>query len=179
MVIPGRPPVDAAHAASDDVVWRELRPVPPCGIRTPPRAVEPAYVLGMRASWELPGRDERTPAVAREHVREVLRVWRARSVSADVELIVSELTTNAVVHACGTVVRLTVVYDGARVWILVTDEGPRRPLQHDHVPGDDDESGRGLYLVGALAHLYGTVPDGDGTRVWACVEVPPREPRGS
>lgn len=168
-------PTAQTRPTAHDVVWTRLRPVVPRGVRRPPRVVEPAYVLGIRMTWTLPGRSRKTPAAARAHVREICRIWRVRKATDALELIVSELTTNAVVHASGETITLTLLYDGERVWAVVTDKGPSRPVQPQNAAADA-ESGRGLDIVGAYADAVGVVPEERGTRVWACVTVPPRQP---
>ncbi|MEU8976667.1 ATP-binding protein [Streptomyces monashensis] len=171
------PPTPQTRPIARDVVWTRLEPVVPRGVRRPPRVVEPAYVLGLRMTWALPGRSRRTPATARAHVREICRIWRVRKAADALQLIVSELVTNAVLHASGETVTLALIYDGERVWVFVTDEGSRRPVRPQHA-ALDAESGRGLDIVGQFAEACGVIPDERGTRVWACVTVPPRQTTG-
>lgn len=81
-------------------------------------------------------------------------------------LIVSELATNAVLHA-GTGFTVTVgrsAPDRLRVEVLdrATDFGPTRD-----VSAADASGGRGLFLVGRLATDWGVVIEHPGKRVWA------------
>jgi anti-sigma regulatory factor (Ser/Thr protein kinase) len=69
------------------------------------------------------------------------------------ELLVSELVTNAAVHARG-MVRLTVHADAHWVRIEVEDEGRGRPLLRPAT--QDDVDGLGLEIVDALATDWGT-----------------------
>lgn len=84
-------------------------------------------------------------------------------------LVVSELVANAILHSAsgdaGGRVQLDVVAWQGRALVAVTDEGgPERP----HVPDDQDEHGRGLELVGALADRWGfEITHGGGRRAWA------------
>jgi anti-sigma regulatory factor (Ser/Thr protein kinase) len=80
-----------------------------------------------------------------------------------IELMVSELTTNAVKHA-NSRFNVTVVADQRRVRVEVNDEGERTPVpQH---PRPTDAGGRGLMIVQALSDEWGVdVHDGDKT-VW-------------
>jgi anti-sigma regulatory factor (Ser/Thr protein kinase) len=84
-----------------------------------------------------------------------------------VRLLVSELVTNSVRHACADgrdpiVVRFAV---GARsVRVAVTDHGPGFAPQIPH-PDSESESGYGLYLVERLADRWGARDDGAMT-VW-------------
>ncbi|MGW4034372.1 ATP-binding protein [Streptomyces sp. NPDC004838] len=85
-------------------------------------------------------------------------------VTDDAALVVSELVTNAVVHSGGTRIALTLGLPADYLLITVHDGGPAR--QHPEVrrPGDDEESGRGLYLVRHLASARdGAWGTSDGT----------------
>jgi anti-sigma regulatory factor (Ser/Thr protein kinase) len=82
-------------------------------------------------------------------------------------LLVSELTTNAALHA-RTDVQVTVRFDAHRLWAEVKDWNTRMP-QPCHTP-PDATSGRGLQLVEALAARWGAERDRDGKRVWFVLE---------
>ena len=81
----------------------------------------------------------------------------------DLLLVVSELVSNAVIHA-QTRLRLVIRYDGRRVLTEVFDGDPRLPVPADH-PGE--VGGRGLLLVDRLSHRWGSENVGVGKRVWA------------
>jgi anti-sigma regulatory factor (Ser/Thr protein kinase) len=68
-------------------------------------------------------------------------------------LLVSELVTNAVVHARGTI-WLTVHADAHRVRIEVEDQGRGRPVLRSATQNQPD--GRGLRVVDELATDWGT-----------------------
>ena len=88
---------------------------------------------------------------------------------ADVaELLVSELVTNAVLHA-GTVVRLRILGDGSGVRIEVSDGMEAKPSRRRY--SAEAATGRGLGLVEALAADWGTRSDGAGKTVWCTVEA--------
>lgn len=106
------------------------------------------------------------------------------SVADSVELVVSELVTNAVRASTGPDgrpkyhattglprVHLRLSSDRARVLIKVWDQDPHMPVAKG--AGPDDESGRGLMLVEALCERWdsGPVPGRDGKVVWAQVRV--------
>jgi anti-sigma regulatory factor (Ser/Thr protein kinase) len=83
----------------------------------------------------------------------------------DASLCVSELVTNAVLHAGAgpdEELELEVALAGDVLKVAVTDPGPGFG---DHVPLPGDESGWGLYIVDRLADRWG-VDRGDRTRVW-------------
>ncbi|QEV40526.1 ATP-binding protein [Streptomyces nodosus] len=96
-----------------------------------------------------------------------LRRWGLPTKPAD--LLVAELAANAVTHGRvpGRDFRLTLYVIGGTLRIEVTDtRGDRLPaLQR---PSGDDESGRGLLLVDALADRWGVAEDRfPRKRVWA------------
>ncbi|MFD7745910.1 ATP-binding protein [Streptomyces sp. NPDC059698] len=109
---------------------------------------------------------------ARDTARDLLRAWRLPGdTCCDAVLLISELTTNAVLHTgtgqvlCG----LTLTGDGKRLRIELHDEdsAPVRPPERE--AGPDDESGRGLLLVRQLAESWGSTRStrAGGKVVWA------------
>ncbi len=102
-----------------------------------------------------------------------VRGWRlglAEDRLDDLRLLTSELVTNALAGsgaACAVCVRWT----GARVRVEVTDASRQRPRAQ--APGAEDESGRGLLLVEALAVAWGTEPHPAGKVVWFEIEPHP------
>jgi hypothetical protein len=104
--------------------------------------------------------------------------WRHGTPAHDsVELIVGELTANAVTHGRvpGRDAELRLSReDGGHVRIEVSDaRGERLPEARDAGPGED--GGRGLLLVAALAEEWGTAPrpGAPGKTVWAVVATAP------
>ncbi|MFA1550560.1 ATP-binding protein [Actinomadura chokoriensis] len=83
----------------------------------------------------------------------------------DVQLITSELGTNAVTHGAGERMMLLLTGDGERVRVEVTDGGGGDPGLRE--PGFDDEGGRGLLIVSAVAERWGVERGEAETRVWA------------
>lgn len=86
-----------------------------------------------------------------------------------VDLVVSELVTNAVVHA-GGLVRLALDLDDDSITVSVTDTGTgtvARRRRDTDAPG-----GRGLQIIEALASGWGarSCPD-QGKTVWATVRL--------
>lgn len=100
--------------------------------------------VGHRACVSLPGGSATTPECARGIVRAWLAAWQIPAESAcDTVLIVSELTTNAVVHTESSQITMAVQI-----------------------------TGRGLFLVGELADRWGAVRRLAGTSVWAQLAIP-------
>ena len=117
------------------------------------------------------------PGCGRAWTRQVLREWGQDRLADDTELLVSELTTNAVQASAplaGAAIGLWLASDCERAVILVWDPSPQPPAPAD--PGQDAEDGRGLLLVQALSLQWGwyfpasTTPGGHaGKVVWAIV----------
>ncbi len=132
-----------------------------------------------RATFELvPGL--RAPYAARAFAGEILTGWevRARDVEA-VQLVVSELVTNAVRHAPDTaaIVLQLLAGDGC-VQVRVSDNGrgaPERRSPPD--PGTGIDSGRGVWIVDAFTDRWGTEPDGHGGKTVWCDLRAERAPR--
>lgn len=80
-------------------------------------------------------------------------------------LVVSELVTNAVLHAGPGGVDLSVTLTDTAVRIEVVDASPSLPVARP--PTDDRTNGRGLLLVDAVAGSWGAELGRDGKRVWA------------
>jgi hypothetical protein len=105
----------------------------------------------------------RAPTAARLFVAATLERWGLGGLVDDAVLVVSELVTNAVVHARSDVV-VTLSLAGEAVRLSVED-GSRMPPAPRPSPALD-ESGRGLALVAAAASRWGTDVGGDGKVVW-------------
>lgn len=108
-------------------------------------------------------------AAARRLVTDQLRAAGAPTTLVDdAVLATSELVTNALVHAAAPY-RLRVTGDHAEVRIEVHDDATYEPRKQR--PDPDDEHGRGLQIVAALADRWGTRPTGDGGKAVWCVLV--------
>jgi anti-sigma regulatory factor (Ser/Thr protein kinase) len=115
-------------------------------------------------SIDLP-RERSAAAGARRFVRDATASWGLSAEEiADLELLASELVTNAVLHARSTS-RLTLEQRADRVRVTVADQSIARPRRRDY--GPDAVTGRGMLLVDRLAHDWGVDADSDGgKRVW-------------
>ncbi|MFE2415135.1 ATP-binding protein [Kitasatospora sp. NPDC059408] len=138
----------------------------------------------------MPGMLEKPPAPATEYsywlprhrksvaaARKLLRGFLAAQPSGELfvetgELVLSELVTNAVLHAMTPPGRLLYVHfslhpDALR--IEVHDAGAGRPYARPATV--EDEAGRGLWLVSQLASRWGCCPraGGVGKAIWATI----------
>ena len=99
---------------------------------------------------------------------ELLRAIRAdESLIEEVLLVVSELVTNAVVHA-GSVVDLTITIEDDQVRIEVGDRASAHPARR--TTDAETVGGHGLHLVDQSATEWGVEPRPDGHAgkvVWA------------
>ncbi|GAB2700881.1 ATP-binding protein [Kitasatospora kifunensis] len=124
----------------------------------------------MEPTWL--ARSDHAPARARRLLLEFLSGVRGGERFADKgRLLVSELVTNALVHATrhDQKIRLRLEVDGDQLWITVEDASDQVPQQRKDTDG---ESGRGLLLVEALSDAWGWGPrEGIGKQVW-CVCSP-------
>jgi anti-sigma regulatory factor (Ser/Thr protein kinase) len=131
----------------------------------------------LRSHLELPARPASVRS-ARRHARNMLHVWRMTALADTVELLVSEITTNAVrasTHVAhqqreagrappALPMRLWLTSNRDSVLIQVWDDGHHHPVRQDVEL--DAEAGRGLLLVEALSTKWGCyVPDGQGGKI--------------
>lgn len=118
----------------------------------------------------LPSRPE-SSRLARAHVQQQFPDL-AETVLSDLELIVTELVSNAVRHG-EPVVRLRLRRDPFAVDVAVLDGNEARPSTTVAPPSLDSEGGRGLALVDALSERWGVqpLPGEPGKAVWASVRT--------
>ncbi|MFI0903691.1 ATP-binding protein [Streptomyces sioyaensis] len=103
---------------------------------------------------------------ARRDMALALESWRLPQLVEAAEQIVTELVANAVEHTNAATVGASLTRTGQEaVRIVVTDTSRNRPTLA--APASDDENGRGLLLVDALAHDWGSELVHGGKRVWA------------
>lgn len=132
--------------------------------QAPTKDIAPPTLAVIRARY-----DAEAPAAVRRELGKILDGHPRRD---DALLVGTELATNTVLHARGRrrLFKVEVEVTEASVCIAVVDDGPpkvRRPragFTEALGPDGQRESGRGLYIVEALAQRCGD--DGDGRR-WA------------
>ncbi|MFF0793567.1 SpoIIE family protein phosphatase [Streptomyces spiralis] len=119
------------------------------------------------ASWEVPT-DPSAVRVARENVTEQLSRWGLDDMAFTTELIVSELLTNAIRHACGPI-GLRLIHERTLI-CEVSDASNTSP--HMRRALGTDEGGRGLFLVAQVAQRWGTRYTSSGKTIWAEQQLP-------
>jgi anti-sigma regulatory factor (Ser/Thr protein kinase) len=97
------------------------------------------------------------PGRARVIIRAGLRYWGWPGLIESAELLVTELVTNALEHGLGDV-GLRVYLTETHLLIEVRDGSHQLPVLREAAP--DDENGRGLFLVRAIADAWGVSSDG-------------------
>ena len=108
-------------------------------------------------------------SAARRFVEGALGRWGATEILEDVQLLASELVTNAVLHARTTIeLVLTQGHDAVRLEV----HDRRVSLE----PVTPVERGHGLQLIEGLAQQWGIVHGGTGKIVWLEIPCPATEP---
>jgi anti-sigma regulatory factor (Ser/Thr protein kinase) len=106
-----------------------------------------------------------TPGAARRFVVNALRDWgHDGTLLSDTELVLSELVTNAVIHA-GSMVSVSVRPANAGVHLRVYDTSLVEPWLRS--PEPMQPGGRGMHVVDALANRWGVEATTKGKTVWA------------
>lgn len=115
---------------------------------------------------------ERYPATleaatqARRDIALALETWGLPQLVDVAEHVVTELVANAVEHTDAATVGASITRTGeVSARIVVTDTSRTRPAPA--APSVDAENGRGLHLIEALAHEWGSELVHGGKRVWA------------
>ena len=127
----------------------------------PPARPHPRAARALARSWRealipLGAGDTDAIPLLRALCRRILTAWRIPATFVDdVEVAVSELATNALIHTRGPV-RVRLAHRRGTVFLEVADTSPYRPEAAD--PGAGADHGRGLAIVAALADRVRTEP---------------------
>lgn len=118
---------------------------------------------------DIPRQDAQRVRQMRRLTKARLAYWGLAGLADDVELLVSELVTNAIKHSRGTEITMTLELNDGVLRLGVSDETGRFPLIQQ--PDDDAECGRGLQLVQCITQQHGGAwgirPD--GTSTWCTI----------
>ncbi|NED06464.1 SpoIIE family protein phosphatase [Streptomyces sp. SID6648] len=122
------------------------------------------------ADWELSA-EAVSVGRARELATGQLEAWGLEELVFATQLVVSELVTNAVRYAGGPL-GLRLIRDRTLV-CEVADTGHTSPhLRHS---AEDDEGGRGLFIVAQLVQRWGTRYTPTGKTIWTEQALPPAD----
>jgi len=117
-----------------------------------------------------------TPAsVGRARAVGQLQVWGYQldqDAAFTFELLVSEVVTNACLHGNGALLTLVLIARDEEVFVEVLDGSTVAPRRRE--ASAQEESGRGMFLVDALATAWGTHPTPRGKAVWMTYSLPSR-----
>ena len=109
-------------------------------------------------------RAPRSVAVVRRYAVDACAALGWGDSTDTVALLVSEVATNAVLHARGAEIRVQVLDRGVRLRIVISDVSPVLPGPRRAKSGAED--GRGVAMVEALAVSWGVDARPDGTSFW-------------
>lgn len=159
------------HGSLEDLCDRVVSELLPAGTTTDDTALLLVRTRELDAhrvaAWDLPA-EPVSVGRARELVAERLHDWGLEELVFSTELIVSELVTNAVRYAEGPLY-LRLILDRTLV-CEVADTGHTSPhLRHS---ADDDEGGRGLFIVAQLVQRWGTRYSRSGKTIWTEQALP-------
>jgi serine phosphatase RsbU (regulator of sigma subunit)/anti-sigma regulatory factor (Ser/Thr protein kinase) len=115
--------------------------------------------------------EDTSPGAARQILRRALRQAGLEAVLDEALLLVTELVTNAVVHA-GTALELRIDTGEAGLRVDVLDASPGASPVVKGSPEAAREGGRGLFLLDALADEWGTTHTRTGKSVWFRLGAP-------
>ena len=118
---------------------------------------------GQVATWDIPANPSLVAPV-RKQVLDQLSAWGLLEASFTVELVVSELVTNAIRYGSPPI-RLRLIHDTTTLICEVSDTSHTAP--HLRRARTWDEGGRGLLLVAQLTQRWGSRHTAEGKTIWA------------
>jgi anti-sigma regulatory factor (Ser/Thr protein kinase) len=159
---PGRPPEETCQDVLDSLLpGRPKDDVALLVART--RELPPDRI----SDWDVPP-DPAAVAGMRDAVSQKLETWGLSEFGFTMELILSELVTNAIRYGAGPI-HVRLIRDRALI-CEVADSSSTSP--HLRYAATTDEGGRGLFLVSQMADRWGTRYTPHGKVIWAEQALP-------
>jgi CheY-like chemotaxis protein/anti-sigma regulatory factor (Ser/Thr protein kinase) len=177
VLVSSRPPEElatvAAAAGAVGYIGKDLAPTDlPAAINDVTRVVDRLEAVLAKATEDLPAH-LRSAGEARDLVRSTLDGWTDGDRIDDIVLCVSELVTNAVVHAASSP-RVMVHVRPAVIHVEVSDDSGVLPVEKEAEL--TDTSGRGMAILSGFSDRWGSLRrSGGGKTVW--FEVARTRPR--
>lgn len=166
--VSGRPQPDRRSVCGDPSIGQPLGVVDEPPTSTTPATDAPALRI------EVPVDLEAIDGV-RTQVVELAAGWGVVELE-DLEVVTSELVTNAIVHAhSASVVEVRSIGPGC-IEVAVTDTDPEPPVKR--IPYEQHTRGLGLHIVDALCAEWGVRPAPTGKTVWARIGPVEGDDRG-
>ncbi|MGV0098476.1 ATP-binding protein [Streptomyces californicus] len=110
----------------------------------------------------------------RRAVRSQLGCWGASAVAEEAELLVTELGANVIKHVGrDAAASLVLELKRSRVRLEVHDRNHSLPTSSAEVCAENDECGRGLHLIAAMACDWGSARTTTGKVVWCELSLKP------
>jgi anti-sigma regulatory factor (Ser/Thr protein kinase) len=127
------------------------------------------HAMGLErvAEWQWPS-DPAIVSRSRAAVTEQLVAWGLDNLAFTTELVASELVTNAIRHASGPI-RLRLLRDRALICEVSDGSSTSPRLRRAR---NEDEGGRGLFLVAQFTERWGTRYTADGKVIWTEQRLP-------
>jgi anti-sigma regulatory factor (Ser/Thr protein kinase) len=177
------PPVPADPVPANPV---PAYPVPASPVPASPVPGSPVPAGPVPGSWAgspriatcTPGEAATSVRAARDFTVATARRWGAAERSHDIAIVVSELLTNALRYARPgpaasrprRPIRLGLLQFASGLLCAVADPSTAAPVPQ--AAAAFGETGRGLYIVGALSDCWGYTASGTGKVVWAMFAAP-------
>lgn len=175
VLVSSRPPDElaavAAAAGATGYIGKDLAPTDlPAAVADVTRVVDRLEAVLAKAYDRFPAH-VRSAGEARTVVRRTLDGWTDDERLEDIALCVSELITNAVVHA-GSEPKLLVHVRPGVIRIEISDDSEVLPVLRG--AGPEDTSGRGVSILGMLSDRWGALRrSGGGKTVWFEIDRSP------
>ncbi|MFJ9012533.1 SpoIIE family protein phosphatase [Streptomyces canus] len=159
---PDRPPEESCQAVVDELL--PDRPKDDVALLIARmRALPPSQV----ATWDVPS-DPAAVSELREAVSDKLDEWGLSELGFATELVLSELTTNAIRYGCDPI-HVRLIRDRTLICEVADGSSTSPYLRY---AATTDEGGRGLFLVSQMTERWGTRYTPQGKVIWAEQALP-------